>query len=52
MGRAKVLSVPKLADSLAGVEVNVVATVTAADFRGLRKPKEATGRQFERRGPL
>lgn len=44
MGRAKVLLVPKLADSLAGVEVKAAATVTAADFRGLRKLKEATGR--------
>jgi uncharacterized protein len=32
--------------SVAGVEVKASATVTAADFRGLRKLKEATGRRF------
>lgn len=31
---------------LAGVEVKAAATVTAADFRGLRKLKEAAGRRF------
>jgi len=31
---------------IAGVEVKAAATVTAADFRGLRKLKEATGRKF------
>ncbi len=31
---------------LAGVEVKAGATVTAADFRGLRKLKEAAGRRF------
>jgi uncharacterized protein len=28
------------------VEVKASATVTAADFRGLRKLKDATGRRF------
>jgi hypothetical protein len=32
--------------SLAGVEVKAGATVTAADFRGLRKLKEAAGKRF------
>jgi uncharacterized protein len=32
--------------SVAGVEVKASATVTAADFRGLRKLKEAAGRGF------
>lgn len=31
---------------IAGVEVKAAATVTAADFRGLRKLKEAAGRRF------
>jgi hypothetical protein len=31
---------------LAGVEVKAAATVTAADFRGLRKLKEAAGKRF------
>lgn len=31
---------------LAGVEVKAVATVTAADFRGLRKLQDATGKRF------
>lgn len=31
---------------VAGVEVKAGATVTAADFRGLRKLKEATGKRF------
>jgi len=31
---------------VAGVEVKAAATVTAADFRGLRKLKEASGRRF------
>ena len=31
---------------LAGVEVKASATVSAADFRGLRKLKEATGKRF------
>ncbi len=31
---------------IAGVEVKASATVTAADFRGLRKLKEAAGRKF------
>jgi len=34
------------ARELVGVEVKAAATVTAADFRGLRKLKEATGRRF------
>jgi uncharacterized protein len=34
------------ARSVAGVEVKASATVTAADFRGLRKLKDATGRRF------
>ena len=34
------------ARALAGVEVKAAATVTAADFRGLRKLKEAAGRRF------
>lgn len=34
------------ARGIAGVEVKAAATVTAADFRGLRKLKEATGRKF------
>ena len=32
--------------SVVGVEVKASATVTAADFRGLRKLKDATGRRF------
>jgi predicted AAA+ superfamily ATPase len=31
---------------VAGVEVKAAATVTAADFRGLRKLKEAAGKRF------
>jgi len=31
---------------LAGVEVNPSATVTAADFRGLRKLRDAVGKRF------
>ncbi|MDQ3308771.1 MAG: ATP-binding protein [Gemmatimonadota bacterium] len=31
---------------VAGVEVKAAATVTASDFRGLRKLREATGRRF------
>ena len=34
------------AQSVAGVEVKATATVTAADFRGLRKLKEAAGKRF------
>ncbi|MEW6074224.1 MAG: ATP-binding protein [Planctomycetota bacterium] len=34
------------AHEVAGVEVKAAATVTAADFRGLRKLAEATGRRF------
>ena len=32
--------------TLAGVEVKAAATVTAADFRGLRKLKDSTGKRF------
>ena len=32
--------------SVAGVEVKAVATVTDADFRGLRKLRDAAGKQF------
>jgi len=34
------------AQQLAGVEVKAAATVTAADFRGLRKLREAAGKRF------
>ena len=34
------------ATALAGVEIKASATVTAADFRGLRKLKESTGARF------
>lgn len=34
------------AQQLAGVEVKAAATVTAADFRGLRKLQQAAGRRF------
>ena len=34
------------ARALAGVEVKAAATVTTADFRGLRKLKEAAGKRF------
>jgi hypothetical protein len=34
------------ATALAGVEVKAAATVTDADFRGLRKLKDAAGRRF------
>ncbi len=34
------------AGQLAGVEVKAASTVTAADFRGLRKLKEASGERF------
>ncbi|OGW49180.1 MAG: AAA family ATPase [Nitrospirae bacterium RBG_19FT_COMBO_58_9] len=32
--------------ALAGVEIKAAATVTASDFRGLRKLKDATGKRF------
>lgn len=32
--------------SVAGVEVKTAASVTEADFRGLRKLRDAVGRQF------
>ena len=32
--------------SLKGIEVKAAATVTKADFKGLRKLAEATGKQF------
>ena len=31
---------------LAGIEIKASATVTGADFRGLRKLKEASGKRF------
>jgi uncharacterized protein len=31
---------------VAGIEVKAAATVTASDFRGLRKLKEAAGKHF------
>jgi len=31
---------------VAGIEVKAAATVTAADFRGLRKLKQAAGKRF------
>jgi predicted AAA+ superfamily ATPase len=34
------------AGAVAGVEVKATATVTAADFRGLRKLRDAAGRRF------
>lgn len=34
------------ANAVAGVEVKAAATVTAADFRGLRRLKDAAGRRF------
>jgi uncharacterized protein len=34
------------AHEVAGIEVKAAATVTTADFRGLRKLKEATGKRF------
>ena len=34
------------AQTMAGVEVKAAATVTASDFRGLRKLKELTGKRF------
>ena len=34
------------ASQLAGVEVKASATVIAADFRGLRKLKDAVGKRF------
>lgn len=34
------------AHAVAGIEVKAAATVTAADFRGLRKLKDAAGRRF------
>jgi predicted AAA+ superfamily ATPase len=34
------------AHEVAGVEVKAAATVTSADFRGLRKLKEAAGKRF------
>lgn len=37
---------PAGAGQIVGVEVKASATVTAADFRGLRKLKEAAGRRF------
>jgi predicted AAA+ superfamily ATPase len=40
------LVIERGARSVAGVEVKASATVTAADFRGLRKLKDATGRRF------
>ena len=38
--------IERAARALAGVEVKAAATVTAADFRGLRKLKEAAGKRF------
>ena len=35
------------AREIAGIEVKAGATVTAADFRGLRKLREATGKRFK-----
>ena len=35
------------ASELAGIEVKASATVTAADFKGLRKLKEAAGSRFK-----
>ncbi len=32
--------------TVAGIAVKAAATVTAADFRGLRKLKDAAGRRF------
>ena len=41
------------AGEVAGIEVKAAATVTATDFRGLKKLREATGDRFrQRRGPL
>lgn len=34
------------AAQIAGVEVKASSTVTAADFRGLRKLKDAVGKRF------
>jgi hypothetical protein len=34
------------ARELAGIEVKAAATVTAADFRGLRKLRQAAGNRF------
>ncbi|WP_447861006.1 hypothetical protein [Nitrospira calida] len=34
------------ARAVAGIEVKAAATVTAADFRGLRKLKDAAGQRF------
>ena len=34
------------AGTVAGIEVKASATVTASDFRGLRKLKQAAGKQF------
>mgnify|MGYP000521573845 CR=1 FL=1 len=34
------------AGPLAGVEIKAAATVTAADFRGLQKLKDAAGKRF------
>lgn len=34
------------AHDIAGIEVKAAATVTPADFRGLRKLKDAAGRRF------
>ncbi len=34
------------AHAVVGIEVKAAATVTAADFRGLRKLKDAAGRRF------
>ncbi len=34
------------AGQVSGIEVKASATVTAADFRGLRKPRSAAGKRF------
>ena len=34
------------ARAVAGIEVKAAATVTAADFRGLRKLRDAAGKRF------
>jgi len=38
--------VPTFQIAVAGVEVKAAATVTTADFRGLRRLREAAGRRF------
>jgi hypothetical protein len=42
----RIFLLERVGHQIAGVEVKAAATVTVADFRGLRKLQDATGSQF------